>query len=336
MSGQIFICYRRNDSRGYTGRIHDHLVDRFSLSRIFMDVANIEPGMDFVVAIETAISKCDVLIAVIGEQWLTASDKNNNRLLDNPEDYVRLEIATALKRNIRVIPVLLDNAIMPAANDLPDDLKLLTRKQTFALSHASFKTDMDRLVDILSKIVEPVVDIQAAAETPKLSKEELFTEIVACFKKIAPGEVTLKDQTTIRFPMPDKWYDVLIYLAYFILLSFFLSERAWILSALIAVFPIYRITRVRYSILLDVEKGILTRNSKKYDMRNLIKFDYNYYLQSTSWWFVFAKENSISHLKIFRVRKIDNEHMHKLIALLRQYYGLPADIPVKEFKPLFG
>src|ERR1700754_4553426 len=135
MNGQIFISYRRKDSRAYAGRIHDRLVSHFSPGQIFMDVTNIEPGMDFVDAIESAISKCNVLLAVIGGQWLTVTDKNGDRALDNPEDYVRLEIAIALKRNIRVIPVLLDDAPMPKSNELPDELKPLARRQSHPINH---------------------------------------------------------------------------------------------------------------------------------------------------------------------------------------------------------
>src|SRR5690349_13883457 len=137
MSGQIFISYRRDDSLATTGRLYDHLVKHFSTDRVFMDVDTIEPGVDFVEAIEQAVSKCDILIAIIGPGWLSTST-NEGRRLDNPEDFVRLEIATALKRNIRVVPVLIDNTPMPQASDLPDDLKSLARRNAFELSNIRF------------------------------------------------------------------------------------------------------------------------------------------------------------------------------------------------------
>jgi TIR domain len=128
MHSQIFISYRREDTSASAGRFHDHLSARFAPDQIFMDVDNLEPGVDFVDAIEKSVSSCDVLIAVIGKHWLTSSDEEGQRRLDNPEDYVRIEIATALKRDIRVIPVLVDGASIPKPRDLPDDLKSFVRR----------------------------------------------------------------------------------------------------------------------------------------------------------------------------------------------------------------
>jgi hypothetical protein len=90
-----------------------------------MDIDAIALGEDFVEVIENTVAKCDVLIAVIGNNWLISKDDQGNRRLDNPEDFVRMEIGTALKRNIRVIPVLVDGAEMPRSTDLPEDLKRL-------------------------------------------------------------------------------------------------------------------------------------------------------------------------------------------------------------------
>ena len=106
MSGQIFISYRRDDASYPAGRLYDRLSTRFSHNQIFMDVDTIEPGIDFVKALEESVAACDVLIAVIGGRWLISSDEKGRPRLDNPKDFVRVEIATALKRGIRVIPVL--------------------------------------------------------------------------------------------------------------------------------------------------------------------------------------------------------------------------------------
>ena len=108
MSGQIFISYRRDDEKYAAGRLYDHLSQHFAKNQVFIDVDNLEPGVDFIDAIEASVGSCDALIAVIGKRWLTSSDQKGKRRLDNPEDFVRLEVATALKRNIRVIPVLVD------------------------------------------------------------------------------------------------------------------------------------------------------------------------------------------------------------------------------------
>src|SRR5580658_7220056 len=113
MSGQIFISYRRDDSSAWAGRLSDRLSSYFPSNQIFMDVDTIEPGVDFVEAIEESVGSCDVLIAVIGTDWLTSSTRASKRRLEIAEDSVRVEIATALKRDIRVIPVLVEGAAMP-------------------------------------------------------------------------------------------------------------------------------------------------------------------------------------------------------------------------------
>ena len=91
----------------------------FAAEQVFKDVDNIDPGDDFVERIAAAVGSCDVLLVLIGPQWLTISDENGHRRLDNPEDYVRLEIETALTRKIRVIPILVDDARIPRGNELP-------------------------------------------------------------------------------------------------------------------------------------------------------------------------------------------------------------------------
>jgi hypothetical protein len=122
VSGQIFISYRRGDAFYPAAHLYERLSTHFAQNQIFMDIDNLEPGVDFVEAIERSVGACDVLIAVIGKRWLISSDEEGRRRLDNPQDFVRLEIATALKRGIRVIPVLVDDASMPRDNDLSDDL----------------------------------------------------------------------------------------------------------------------------------------------------------------------------------------------------------------------
>lgn len=149
MSGQIFISYRRDDSHGVTGRIYDRLEQRFGHERIFMDVDTIQPGMDFVNAIEDAVGSTDIFLVIIGPAWLNATDAAGNRRLDNPEDFVRLEVVSALERNVRVIPVLIDGTIMPRSSDLPDDLKSLTRRNAIEISHTRFTTDVERLIRAL-------------------------------------------------------------------------------------------------------------------------------------------------------------------------------------------
>lgn len=146
---RIFVSYRRDDSAGHTGRISDYLSGHFGQDEIFRDVEHIAPGLDFVQSIERAVASCDILIAVIGRQWLTISDANGNRRLDNPDDFIRLEVATALQRNIRVIPLLVQRATMPSAEDLPEPLKGLARRNALELHDTNWSSDMDRLLSVL-------------------------------------------------------------------------------------------------------------------------------------------------------------------------------------------
>jgi len=145
----IVICYRRADSGGYAGRLYDKLTGKFDKLEIFRDVDTIKPGDDYVKAIKKAIGSCDALIAVIGPRWLDILDDKGRRRLDNPNDCLRLEIASALKRNIRVIPVLVGGARMASQNNLPDDLVALTRHNTIEISDDHFSYDIDRLIDAI-------------------------------------------------------------------------------------------------------------------------------------------------------------------------------------------
>ncbi|PTL77852.1 toll/interleukin-1 receptor domain-containing protein [Vitiosangium sp. GDMCC 1.1324] len=143
---RIFVSYRREDSPGHAGRLYDHLVNHFGQERVFRDIEAIAIGEDFVEAIQHAISSCDILIAVIGTQWSTIKDAKGRRRLDDPEDFVRLEIAAALERNIRVIPALVQGATMVSAEDLPPDLVKLVRRNAVEISDIRFQFDVDRLI----------------------------------------------------------------------------------------------------------------------------------------------------------------------------------------------
>lgn len=152
-SSNIFINYRREDSAGYAGRLFDRLSGRFP-DRVFMDVDTIEPGIDFVDTIEQAVGCCEVLIVVIGSEWLHLTDASGRRRLENPNDFVRLEIATALDRNIRIIPVLVEGAAMPRPEDLPPDLAKLTRRNAIELSDVRWAFDVDRLIQAIEGVLQ--------------------------------------------------------------------------------------------------------------------------------------------------------------------------------------
>src|SRR5271166_2281063 len=171
MSGQIFISYRRDDASHPAGRLYDHLALNFPRSRIFMDIDNLDPGEDFAEAIAKSVGSCDILIAVIGRHWLDAADPDGNRRLDNPDDFVRLEISTALKRSIRVMPVLVDGAVMPRSPQLPEDLQPIVRRQAVELSHNRFATDSERIIQAINRAFEKAAAEEAERERVRLDAE---------------------------------------------------------------------------------------------------------------------------------------------------------------------
>jgi hypothetical protein len=175
----IFISYRRDDAPGYAGRLYDRLAAHFGADHVFMDVQGIEPGVDFVDAIERALGSCEILIVLIGKDWL-AADSAGRRRLDDPNDFVRVETATALARGIRVVPVLVEGAEMPRGDNLPTELLPLVRRQAVELSHKQWDATSAELIRTLEKILDrdkpravgalvadrPRVDAQASPEPP--------------------------------------------------------------------------------------------------------------------------------------------------------------------------
>ena len=159
----IFISYRREDSPGHAGRIFDRLRSRFGSDVVFMDVAAIEAGVDFVDVLDKAVGSCDALLAIIGPQWLSAT-VDGKRRLDDPHDFVRIEIAGALQRNVRVLPVLVEGAELPATSELPAALHKLTRRQAFEVRDARWDDDIERLLEGLEKFLH--VGREAPAPTP--------------------------------------------------------------------------------------------------------------------------------------------------------------------------
>jgi formylglycine-generating enzyme required for sulfatase activity len=149
MAAKVFISYRRDDSAGHAGRVHDWLAHEFGANLLFMDVDSIPLGSDFIKVLREEVSKCDTLLAVIGRHWLDARDAEGKRRLDKENDFVRVEIATALQRDIAVIPILLDGAGVPKPEDLPADLQGLSARNGLDVRHGSFHVDMNRLIGAL-------------------------------------------------------------------------------------------------------------------------------------------------------------------------------------------
>ena len=203
-SANIFINYRREDSSGHAGRIFDALSDHFA-GRLFMDVDTIEPGIDFVEAIEQAVGSCEVLIVVIGREWLSIKDAAGKRRLDNPEDFVRLEVESALERKIRVIPVLVEGAQMPPAELLPPSLAQLARRNAIELSDTRWAYDVDRLVRTVQKILAKDTSERAltaapgkTAPPPKPVVSAVKTEAVVPPAPVAPGVAAKATGSPVR------------------------------------------------------------------------------------------------------------------------------------------
>jgi hypothetical protein len=176
--GRIFMSYRREDTAFPAGWLYDRLASRFGRDQVFKDIDSIELGDDFIEVITTAVESCDVLLVLIGGRWLAITGQEGQRRLDNPNDFVRLEIEAALARNVRVIPILVDAAQVPRADELPPSLAKLTRRQALELSPARFDTDTQRLLRVLDKTVAEAQEQarqdaeQTAARQRQVEQEE--------------------------------------------------------------------------------------------------------------------------------------------------------------------
>ncbi|MEO6188410.1 MAG: toll/interleukin-1 receptor domain-containing protein [Ginsengibacter sp.] len=148
----IFINYRVHDTAGETGRLVDKLKQNFASDQIFIDIDKIEPGVDFTKAISKSLESCDVMLAIIGPHWLGKTGDENASRIKNPNDWVKLEISSALQRDIRVVPVLVDGAELPEENELPVDLQPLLLRQSYEISNKRWDYDTSQLVDFLIKL----------------------------------------------------------------------------------------------------------------------------------------------------------------------------------------
>jgi len=183
--GGVFISYRRQESSGITGRLYDRLAARFGDAQVFMDVDTIALGVDFTQVIAQAVSNCTVLLAVIGPGWLAATDEDGQRRLDDPDDIVSLEIQTALERDIRVIPILVEGAVMPRRQQLPEELAGLARRNAHVLRHESFRPDADRLLEA----IEPILASPGAS--PAASDPAQVVPVTADPAKVTSGRQTM-------------------------------------------------------------------------------------------------------------------------------------------------
>jgi TIR domain len=161
----IFINYRRTDSAGVATFLYEALSSHFGEQRVFVDIA-LDPGSDWAESIRRAVDSFTIVLAVIGPSWGSAADDRGLRRLDDPEDAVRIELESALERSARVIPVLVDGAMMPTDADLPPSLKPLAHLNAFALSPGRLDDDVAALIATLDRLDEAAADVPWGAVEP--------------------------------------------------------------------------------------------------------------------------------------------------------------------------
>ena len=197
LSGGIFLSYRREDAGPYARLLQFQLRERFPDARVFMDLDSIEAGLDFAEVIREALESCAVLVALVGRQWATLVDENGKRRLDDPADYVRFEIQTALERDVRVIPVLVDGARPLRHHQLPSGLDKLARLNTLELSYGRYQYDAERLLDLIQRVLDSVADTDPAHESPSVG--EAAAPTVPHVARVRPDRHALGDAATKGF-----------------------------------------------------------------------------------------------------------------------------------------
>jgi hypothetical protein len=178
--GRIFISYRRQETAYPAAWLYERVAAHFGREQVFKDVDSIVLGDDFAEVIANAVGSCDVLLALIGDRWLMITNEDGRRRLDDPDDFVRLEIETALERNIRVIPVLFEGARLPRAGELPASLAKLVRRQALELSPSRFDVDIGKLLRVLdATLAEEQARREEAAQAAREAQEQARREAEA-------------------------------------------------------------------------------------------------------------------------------------------------------------
>jgi hypothetical protein len=170
----IFLCYRREDSAPYALLLRSKLRERFPAAPVFMDLDSIEGGQPFAEVIREALDSCAVLVALIGRQWVTLADGEGQRRLDDPADFVRFEVQTALARRVQVIPVLIDGASPPRRQQLPSELQELAGLNALELTYGRYEYDAGRLLDLIQRVLTKIRDQEEAdrkAEAERQARE---------------------------------------------------------------------------------------------------------------------------------------------------------------------
>jgi hypothetical protein len=190
---RIFVSYRRADTGGHAGRLYDALAARFGRDNVFMDIDTIELGVDFTSTITRAVASYDVVIALIGRGWLDAADRDGRRRLDDPKDFLRLELETALARDVFVIPTLVEGADMPPADRLPESLAPLPVRQGIELRDVAWHDDVERLIRRINRLggqpEQPVPPVRKPSPAARVSRRTWIAVAAALGAVVAGATV---------------------------------------------------------------------------------------------------------------------------------------------------
>lgn len=206
----VFISYRRDDTAGEARALYKDLVVSLGEDSVFMDVDSIALGRDFREALHERLESCDIMLALIGDEWLDTNNVRGQRRLDDPDDFVRQEIAAALKRNIPVTPVLLQGVQMPTADELPKDLESLAYRNGFELRHNRWESDVQEMLARLGLVadqetaVDPATSATTATKAPPRVRGLLWggAALVAVTLVVAAW---LWTGPVVEKPVAEKW-----------------------------------------------------------------------------------------------------------------------------------
>ena len=203
---KILISYRREDSADVTGRIYDRLIQRFAQGAVFKDVDSIPLGVDFRIYLDEQVAKCEVFLAVIGRDWMKNLGSTEKTRLDDPRDFVRIEIESALKQQILVIPVLVSGASIPPAERLPTSLQTLSYRQAIEVRRdPDFHRDMDRLIEYLKQKIQGLKEPYTEQAPP--SVEPLRAEALTDMVKVPKGPFLYGEKRVREVIDHDYWID---------------------------------------------------------------------------------------------------------------------------------
>lgn len=209
---KILISYRREDSADVTGRMYDRLVQQFGREAVFKDVDSIDFGVDFRKHLDEQVAKCDVFLAVIGRNWMKAKGRKGKSRLEEPGDFVRIEVESALKREIPVIPALVGRASIPPADRLPASIQNLSYRHGIDVRpDPDFHRDMDRLIEYLTQhisgLCEPQTKLDTQAKPVQKETKPSAPAAPVDMVKVPKGPFLYGDKKTRETIDHDYWID---------------------------------------------------------------------------------------------------------------------------------